>query len=92
MTARYSKLHTDGNGCSYDADPNDAWSSSTLSMHAMPYYYDTIPKIYMLEDPYIVRPGLCVIINNTNFKKERAIPGGEKDEQVPAQDILYPRI
>ena len=32
------------------------------------------------EDPYNVQPGLCVIINNTNFKYEDDLPG-DKDEQ-----------
>ena len=34
----------------------------------------------MTGHPHTDQPGLCVIVNNTNFKNESPIPGGEKDE------------
>ena len=38
-------------------------------------------KISNAEEPYNVQPGLCVIINNTNFKQGTDLPGGDEDEQ-----------
>jgi hypothetical protein len=33
------------------------------------------------DPPYHIQPGLCVIINNTDFKNGKNLPGGEEDEQ-----------